>query len=98
MNRLTLVFTGAVFLAALALGQTKRADQRTNEAPENFTDRLGTIIEDFVDKVTREFSSEKTVIPADTIPDEQSKSSQASITFDGDKTVEEGETIRAHVV
>jgi len=98
MNRLTLVFTGAVFLAALALGQTKRADQRTNEAPENFTDRLGTMIEDFVDKVTREFSSEKNLVPADTIPDEQSKSSQASITFDGDKTVEEGETIRANVV
>ncbi|HLE33642.1 MAG TPA: hypothetical protein VJB38_13630, partial [Bacteroidota bacterium] len=85
-------------LATFVSSQTKRADQRTQETEKNLTDRLGIMIEDFVDKVTREFSSDRNIVSVDTIPDIQSKTTRASITFDGNKVIEEDETIRANVV
>jgi len=85
-------------LATFVSSQTKRADQRTQETEKNLTDRLGIMIEDFVDKVTREFYPDENIISVDTIPDIQSKTTRASITFDGNKVIEEDETIRANVV
>ena len=94
-----LVFIGAMFLTASVMGQSKKADQTTSERQQDLTERLGVMIENFIDDVTREFSAQTYETPVDTIPTgNQSKSPQANITFNGNKTVEEGETIQANVV
>ncbi len=97
MKRVFLLPLLTVCLAISATGQARQADQRSGAKQADVTDRLGTMIEEFVDKVARELSGQPTEIFTDSLQD-QSKSSQPSITFDGDKIIEDGETIEANVV
>lgn len=99
----TALISALVILFATAPGQTKHADYKKNESPDRLTERLETMIEDFINNVTREFSSagregwvDTVSSPADLEQDQKGK--LANITYDGDKTVEEDETISANVV
>lgn len=88
----------------VASAQTKRSEYAAPEKEKNFRDRLEMMIEDFVDKVGREFvwrenetDSLGTVGSEESLANAQDKSG-STLTFDGNKTIGESETMRANVV
>ncbi len=92
-------------IALTASAQTKRAEYPAPEKEKNFGDRLEMMIEDFDDKVGREFvwrenetdSLSGALKSEESFADAQDKYG-STITYDGNKTIEKSEIIRAHVV
>ena len=93
-----------VLVSATLFSQVRQADQQTEDAHDSFGKRLEVMIEAFLLDVDNEFIGGSTI--QDTVPKpsrndediDQWRKPGASITFDGDKVIEEGETIQANVV
>ena len=94
--------------SASLFSQVRHADRQTEDSHDSFGRRLESMIDGFLRDVSGEFSSEDAAL--DTIPPRHEPSERDdedidqwrkpgnSITYDGDKIVEEGETINANVV
>src|SRR5512134_905231 len=99
-----LVLVGAV-LALSATAQTTRTESQTPEREKNVGDRLETMIKEFVDNVGKEFgwpeSETDQMSDAENTEEENAgpqDKSASSITYDGNKTIEESGVIKANVI
>lgn len=106
MLRSGIVLALFLFSSPSLFSQVRTADQQSSDRHDSFGRRLDSMIDGFIDNVKREFLAEP--LPSDTIPpapedrraDEDIDQWRAtgSITYDGDKTVDEGETVDANIV
>jgi hypothetical protein len=106
MPRSILVLLFLFVSTSLLTSQLRTADQRESDRHDSFGRRLDSMIDGFIDGVKRELTGHA---ETDTIPPAGGERDRAnedidqwrntgSITFDGDKTVEDEETIQANVV
>ena len=99
MNRMYLCAAFLIVMATPALGQTRTTDERDDQ--EGLGDRLETMIDRFISDVTDEFRhTERFRYVRDSlaVAPQSAQESHATVTYDGNKTIEESETIKADVV
>ncbi len=106
MLRSGIVCTLLLLSSPSLFSQVRTADQQSSDRHDSFGSRLDSMIDGFIDNVKRELLTEP--LSSDTIPPspEHRRDSEdidqwrttGSVTYDGDKTVEEGETVDANVV
>ncbi len=101
--RTTLLFVIAALLCCDSLvAQQKKRETRTTEKKERaeeFGDRLSDMIEEFVDRIGREFyDDEDDAWSVDTIRSKSARGGRDTQTFDGNTTIAAGEVIEGDVV
>jgi len=99
MNRMYVCAAFLLVMAMPAFGQGQTTDEKDDQ--EDFGERLETMIDRFISNVTDEFRhTERFQYVRDTLAvvPQSSQESHATVTYDGDKTIEESETVKADVV
>jgi hypothetical protein len=99
MNRLRLLLAFVILTAAPGFAQTRTTTEQDDH--DELNDRLGSMIDRFITDVTHQFRhGGRTVEDVDSLPAfaQGKQEGRATISFDGDKTIDESETIKADVV
>jgi hypothetical protein len=108
--RISMMFVCAVFVLAMAQAQTTKKETAENDKHETLGQRIGSIVEDVIDKLEREFSgrADEPVLKKDAfkkVRGTQSSGENAikvaedsNVTYQGNTVIQRGDTLNTNVI
>ena len=110
LKRISIAFACTVLVAALARAQTTKEKTTENDKHENLGQRIGSMVEDVIDRLEREFSgrSDGPAVQKNGIKKVKSQrspvetvvrvSEDSNLTFQGNTVIQKGDTLNTNVV
>jgi hypothetical protein len=110
LSRVSMVFVCAVFVLAMANAQTTKKETAENDKHESLGQRIGSIVEDVIDKLEREFSGRVDEPALKTNAFKKVRGPQSSgdlaievaadsnVTYQGNTVIQKGDTLNTNVI